>query len=129
MSSMRDAGFVLVLLLLAATIRVDQPVKATLVPDVQAAAPASQAPASQAPASRPAELPAVEKVGVDSEPQRRRCGERREVRVVHLEDLAKSLDLGELPTIVLDSVESQMRFVFVESDAPPARLASPVTVG
>ena len=117
MSSMRDAGVVLVLLLLAATIRVDQPVNATVVPEVQAAEPGSQ----------PAELPAVEQVSTDSEPRGRSCREQREVRVVHLE--AKTLDLRELPTIVLDSAESQMRFVFVESDAPPPRRASPVTVG
>jgi hypothetical protein len=119
MSSMRDAGVVLVLLLLSATIRVDQPVKATIVPEVQAAEPRSQ----------PAELPAVEQVSTDSEPRGRGCRQQREVRVVHLEGLVKTLDLRDLPTIVLDSAESQMRFVFVESDAPPPRRASPVTVG
>jgi hypothetical protein len=125
MSTMRDAGFVLVLLLLAATIRVDQPVKATVMPEAQAAAPAA--------AAVPVEMPAVDQIragaGTLAPPKGRTCGMQREVRVVRLGGLVKALDLKELPTIVLDSAESQMRFVFVEGDTPKPRLTVPVTVG
>jgi hypothetical protein len=124
-SSIRDAGFVLVLLLLAATIRVDQPAKATVMPETHAAAPAAMA--------VPVEMPAIEQIRPETDtvapPEVHTCGMQREVRIVRLGGLVKALDLKELPTIVLDSAETQMRFVFVGGDTPKPRLTVPVTVG
>jgi hypothetical protein len=124
-SSMRDAGFVLVLLLLAATIRVDQPAKATVMPETHAAAPAAMA--------VPVEMPAIEQIRPETDtvapPKGRTCRLQREVRVVRLGGLVKALDLKDLPTIVLDSAESQMRFVFVGSDAPKPRTVILPTLG
>ena len=107
MSSIRDAVVVLVLLLLAATIRIDQPVTASVVPTVEAAGPVVDPVAM--PATQTMELP----VQVENH---KLC----KVRVVSLGRTQRTTVIG------LDDLET--RFVVVGPTAPleaprPALLA------
>jgi hypothetical protein len=122
MSTMRDGGVVLVLLLLAMTVRVDQPTGQSLVPEARAAQPA---------VVTPVDVPAVQTERPEG-PHRTTTEVRHEVRVVRLGvgAVAGLAELPKLPSVVLATPDGEMRFVFVGSPAPEAApAASPATVG
>lgn len=123
MSTMRDAGVVLVLILLAMTVRVDQPVGDGVVPEVHAAPRAANA----------IDLPAVQTDAPAGSTDVMTTEVRHEFRIVRfgLGEVADALEVPTLPSIVLATPEGEMRFVFVGTGpAPaPATTASPATVG
>jgi len=105
MSSMRDAGVVLVLLLLAATVRVDQPSGASIVPAAEAALPAVESAAL--PASQPT---VIERVAPGHEVRR--------LRIVRLSGTVALPGAKEIATVVLGTSGSETQFVFVGPNVP-----------
>jgi len=105
MNSMRDAGVVLVLLLVAATVRIDQPAGASVLPGARVAVPVAGPPVR--PALRSAE-------GVTDT--------RHEVHALHVVRLSGTLappGAKDLATVVLEDCGGPTPLVFVSPFVPP----------
>jgi len=124
MSSLRDAGVVLVLLLLAATVRIDQPSGASLVPETQAALPAAE------PLTLPASQPAMIEGAAPGH-------ELRTLRIIRLDGTVAFPSAKEIATVVLGTPGAQTQVVFVgpvqapatAPGAAPAPLSTTSTLG